>query len=345
VNRFLALVLCVAALSGCGSRVTRVVDGHSVEGRQISPQAYALYLAARLAEERGELDLALCRYAEVLEEDPDATEAWIRQGSLECRRNPDQGIRSLERAEELDPNHPQVFAARAECARQRGDKMAALQFAQRSFELGPTDLEMTGHLARALFDLERQALAEAVLLGWLHRSPGDPRVFELWASLSPDSKMLRQLVLAGSGSTQVRERLRGPLAESTTNSPMLATLQQRGLSLALDDALARGDRDLVLSLARQQRLPLLELVARARSRGAFELELELGLIALWLAPNRVPLFLRTLEVAARLGNREAEAELLGRFPSPEQALTSEDRALLRRLLELRVGAEAARLVD
>ncbi len=330
---------------GCGATVTRVIDGRSVDGRPISPEVYALYLAARLAEERGDLELALCRYAAVLDEDPHAIEAWIRRGALECHIQPKNAARSLAQAQELDPSHPGVFAARAECAKRRGEREKALRFARRAFELEPTDFEFTRHLASALVDAGRSDEAEALLSGWLRRRPRDRRILEFWCNLRPGSQELIKAVLSEHDPALATQKAALPLPFVRTDPPNLARARNRGLVNQLDAALARGDRAEALTISRQLGLPLLELVARARAAGATELELELSLIALRLTPDQVPLWLRAIDLAVRLGQEVAEKELLTRLPTVKRPLTAQERTLLRQLLARRVGNQAARLID
>ena len=61
----IALLLLVAA---CGSepRVARVYDGKLVEGRFVSPDAYAAFLRGVLAEESGDLKGATAAYAQAI---------------------------------------------------------------------------------------------------------------------------------------------------------------------------------------------------------------------------------------------------------------------------------------
>src|SRR3954464_11392997 len=89
------LVLSLSAAASmlalaCGSepRVARVYDGHLVEGRYVSPDAYAAFLRGALAEESGDLKGAVAAYSQALDEDEDDPEIASRIGEARCKLDP-----------------------------------------------------------------------------------------------------------------------------------------------------------------------------------------------------------------------------------------------------------------
>src|SRR3982750_699405 len=84
-----AVFICGVLFAGCGSgsAVTRVANGRDIDGRFITPDAYAEYLAGVLLEERGDLRGAEAAYERALDEDGGAAEIWARLGRVRCASN------------------------------------------------------------------------------------------------------------------------------------------------------------------------------------------------------------------------------------------------------------------
>ena len=98
-----------AACSACAGApdVTRIVDGHVLEGPFVEPEAYAAFLRGAIAEERGDLPSALREYEAILSVDDDNPEIWTRIGAVRCRTDPRdaEGARAIDRALALDPDY------------------------------------------------------------------------------------------------------------------------------------------------------------------------------------------------------------------------------------------------
>jgi tetratricopeptide (TPR) repeat protein len=138
----------VLGLFGCAGMptVTRVVDGHVVEGSFVEPDAYAAFLRGAVAEERGDLPGALREYEAITTVDGDNAELWTRIAVVRCRINPRDEVAwdALSRAVKSDAEYAPAWAARARCALGRGgaspaDKRAALRDAEHAAELDPRD--------------------------------------------------------------------------------------------------------------------------------------------------------------------------------------------------------------
>ncbi len=80
LNFFSSVALSLVILSGCASSrpVTRIVDGRTVVGRYIAPEAYAAYLRGVIEEESGHCDKALVAYQEAARFDGDDPEIQQR---------------------------------------------------------------------------------------------------------------------------------------------------------------------------------------------------------------------------------------------------------------------------
>ncbi|MBX3191612.1 MAG: hypothetical protein KF819_31760, partial [Labilithrix sp.] len=119
-------------MTGClgDPKVVRVYDGRVVEGRYVSPDAYAAFLRGVLAEESGDWKGALSAYEQARNEDEDDAEVWARIGAVRCRLDvKDTEIdRAFGRAAKIDPTYASALAARSRCELSRGrpEEAAAL---------------------------------------------------------------------------------------------------------------------------------------------------------------------------------------------------------------------------
>src|SRR5689334_899395 len=83
-SRALAAVCLFSALGCRSENVVRLFDGHEVEGRWVSPEAYAAFATAALEEAQGNRKAAVEAYERAVAEDPDNALAWSRIGALHC---------------------------------------------------------------------------------------------------------------------------------------------------------------------------------------------------------------------------------------------------------------------
>src|SRR6185312_1982766 len=110
------------AASGCGAaggQVTRIVDGRTVEGRFVGPEAYGSFLRGAIAEAHGALDEAAQSYEAVAKIDDSDPEVFSRIARVRCARDPHDGRakEALARAFDLDPDYGPAWEAAAACGR------------------------------------------------------------------------------------------------------------------------------------------------------------------------------------------------------------------------------------
>src|SRR5262245_24637453 len=126
--RLLRGALALVPLAGCAAPgVVRVVDGHEIEGRFISDDAYALYGKAANEAASGEPARALAALKEAAEADPASPEIWTWIGALSCQPPTgdfEQGEQALRRAEALDPDYAPLFRERARCGLLAAERQA-----------------------------------------------------------------------------------------------------------------------------------------------------------------------------------------------------------------------------
>src|SRR5262245_58518004 len=136
-------LLCGLLLSSVACRVepevTRIVDGRTLEGAFVEPEAYAAYLRGAIAEARGDDGEALRAYAEAARRDPADPEVWTRVGAARCKLSPRdaEADRAIERALAADPRYAPAWAARAQCSELRGKGPRDGEAAQRAAEAEP----------------------------------------------------------------------------------------------------------------------------------------------------------------------------------------------------------------
>src|SRR5882672_2603584 len=113
-----ALFACLLVSTGCSgsSAVTRVSNGRDVDGRFITPEAYAEYLDGTLREERGDLGGAQAAYERALDEDGGAAEIWARLGRVRCTTDRRASDTAFKRARSKGAEVASVWLADAECA-------------------------------------------------------------------------------------------------------------------------------------------------------------------------------------------------------------------------------------
>lgn len=141
----LASVVSMSA-TGCGSepRVVRVYDGRIVQGRYVSPEAYAAFLRGALAEEAGDLKAAAVAYGQAAGEDDEDPEVYARLGEVRCKLDPKDGNadRAFGRAVHLDATYAGALAAWSRCASARGRSSEALDLARRAVSEDPKNVEL-----------------------------------------------------------------------------------------------------------------------------------------------------------------------------------------------------------
>lgn len=171
--RWLVVVVSLA-LYGCSgyTTTTRIVNGHTLEGRPIEPEGYALYLTAQLSEQQGALHRARKLYLDAARLDPQSPELWTRVGALGCRLKLAHADTEIERALNLDRWYAPAWVARARCELFRGKLDLALRYARAAQVADPDDFETTLVLVDVYQAKGKRGLAVTQLQAFLLRQPG-----------------------------------------------------------------------------------------------------------------------------------------------------------------------------
>jgi tetratricopeptide (TPR) repeat protein len=138
-----------------------VVAGRTIEGRYITPEAYAAVMKAELLVAEGRLEQALGAYEFASEVASYSPAVWTRLGTLACQLERDDATEAFAKAEALDHDYEPLWRERARCALSQGNVQAALQAAQRAASLDPKRAESTVLVANALSRLGHHQKASA----------------------------------------------------------------------------------------------------------------------------------------------------------------------------------------
>lgn len=346
MNRCLRVCLLGWLLVGCQPHVTRIVDGQVVAGRSVSAQAYATYLEARMRETSGDVEGAKCSYDSVLKRDPDATEAMVRLGALSCGTDRAEADKLFDAAGTRDPMSTTLFSARAKCAFDAHRYHEALGYAEKAWALSPTLLETNRQLLMILGALGQQERAERLARGLLALRPGDPRV----AAILTEDGVARTASEAAAWSLLADGFLRSnpPALASLTSTRLRPSAQkhlERVLLERLAHALVTDNAADARRLARSLGLSTTQLGQRALQVGNTRMALEHLLMAHKLAPERVDLWVQTLEAAELEGDEAIFQQVLSNVPGPSTTLDDESRSRLGRIIARRVGDDAEMLLN
>jgi tetratricopeptide (TPR) repeat protein len=325
-----AAVLAFAAIgaAGCASpTVARGVNGSVVEGRFISPRAYALYALGADAEARGQLEEALAAYTEAEGDDPESADIWVRIGTLRCRfggraGDPDE---AFERALGIDPDFEPAYREWARCAVATGRLDRALLRAEQAILLDPDRDEGALLRAEILDRLERPGDARRELRALTIRRPGS---VEGWRALFALEIRSGHIAAAEEAARRVRElspRQGDPLTE-------------------LDLALSRGDLRRARRLALEADLPPAEIAVRAAALGRAREARGQAELVLGADPSSASALVALAAAADLTGDPAALAQAWSAVPGPRDPAAAPSRLarlLLAELLERRVGREAA----
>jgi Tfp pilus assembly protein PilF len=254
-----ALVLAMApAIAGClRPEVVRVVDGEEIPGDFVTPDAYASYARAAIAEREGRLSDAARDYARAAGDSGDPA-AYARLGATLC------AMGHVEAAQDAfadglarDERAAVVLRERARCALSKGDADLAITSAREAVRLDPGDHQSVDVLAQALAEGGRAAdarvlLAEARARGLAVRSDVD----------APGADVRRAQRGATAGGAALDSTLARPGSDL---APALRTA--RPALAEVDAALARGDLEAAALRATEARLGRADLAARALALG------------------------------------------------------------------------------
>lgn len=142
------------------SATQRVVAGRTLEGRYITPEAYAAVLRAELLVAQGHTQQAYTAYQEALEVAGYSADAWTRLGALGCQMKLPDYEEAFAKAEARDSSYEPLWRARSECALTQGDPSLALRAAERATAIDPSQAHNSELAAQSLSRL-KQAVAAA----------------------------------------------------------------------------------------------------------------------------------------------------------------------------------------
>lgn len=139
-KRLLALLVSAGACAACTHpmSVERAYDGDVLQGRYVSPEAYAAFLRGALAEAGHRPHDAVQAYAEAARRDRASPEPWTRIAHIQCvseSKDVAAADRALDRALALDPGYARAWEVKAECAGARGDVAGQRAAAARAVQL------------------------------------------------------------------------------------------------------------------------------------------------------------------------------------------------------------------
>jgi hypothetical protein len=297
-----ALAMVVLAAAGCAHPgvVQRAYDGNVVDGRYVSPEAYAAFLRGAIAEAEKRPADAVAAYAEAARRDPDSPEPWTRIAEVRCatdaRAYGGEAEAALARALALDPGYARAWAARAACAEARGDAAGQRDAAARAAALDPVGDGANILLARAPQPARPVASRDALVA--LTVTAHDPAAawaaLAAWAEAHRDVALwTRALVEMARAAPEKREAVAraaemlagaGDVAEARAVAAAAVDASPTPVSerlalaarLAVDEAVGRGDAGAVRRRSTRGRLPLDEAAGRALLGGQRGLARELA---------------------------------------------------------------------
>jgi hypothetical protein len=280
------------AASGCAAApaVTRIYEGHEVDGRYVESDAYAAFLRGTIAESTGDAKDALASYERAARLDPRSPEIQSRIGAVRCVLNPrDVGADAAFRgALAIDASYAPAWEAQAACAAARGDVATADRASARARGLelaaagaGNARPSVTAFV-RALYDPAADAALDRVdatelapgaaavaVAGWAREHDEIPlwvRALKLQLELAPSSRAsVAQSVdeLVGLGRADDARAVAAAVADSRAyGGPLSCARCELARRLAVDEAIGRNDPEGARRRATEVRLPLDELAAR-----------------------------------------------------------------------------------
>lgn len=319
--------LLLTAACGGYTSTTRLVDGRSLAGSPVAPQAYSLYLDGMLAEASGEFGAARDSYIAALDFESDSADLWTRVAIQSCRLDLDSTDDEFERALGIDVAYAPAWLGRSRCELARGNHTRALEFAARAQLSDGDDFETTDQLASTLETTKDLDAALRQWVGYTVLHPEDPRG---WARLSK---------LAGS---QHRAHWYYWANEFTRDEP--APSGAPSIPASISAALVSGDLDRARALTTDHRLPQLLVLELALELGQPALAMSQARVLVAAYPNSADVRALSLLAATRAG-AEADFERWLQLTPPTTSLTAKGEQALIAVLVERGAATRAELTE
>jgi tetratricopeptide repeat protein len=333
-----ATVVLVLGLSACapGATVSRVMHGRTVEGSEVSEEAYAAYARGAYLEAQGQHAAAIQAYRAALDADANNAAIWTRLGALECREHPGEAESAFDEAVGLDAGYAPAWSARAACRYSRAELDAALADAERAVRLDPGDSAANLLVASILQAQKRFAEARAWLLALVLLRP-EPNAH--WAALSSLGAASHDPALSEYAATELARRAPG---RSTPGLSERAADGLLALSSSLAAALRGGDLAEVRALAASERIDARSLALIAAASGYPALAERQAALVLDADPTDPDGLIAALAAAQSSGAGERFVSLLQRAGA-ERRPTALGARVLGDLLRWLSGDDAARL--
>lgn len=335
LRRRIALVALAAAFQmGCSSnQVVRLRAGQTFEERTIDVRAYAAYLRGRIDEARGRTAQAVRQYETAVSLDPGASEAWVRLGAIHCLSAPGLCAGAWQKAEQLEPELPQLWLEKARCELKRNHSARAMQFAELAIRFEPSSTQAASEIAAAAVRLNRPQDALRWLLG---ATAMDPANVHLWEGLLVSSawpRPMRQFAAGQLSKLRPMSESFIPPSDGRTIDELdpLRTAWYLHLEQELKSALRRGDTLAAQRIATSLRINPEQLVFLAFDEGSYKVVLDEVNLILGVDSDNASVWVTGLLAADRIGDNAQFAALLGHAPSSK---TSIDDTLQSSLLDL-----------
>jgi tetratricopeptide (TPR) repeat protein len=303
-------------------------------GRFIHPRAYAAFALGRDAEASGQLERALEAYGMASAADPSSATAHTRRGAVACKLGRvDEARSAFAEAIAAGPRHAAAREEWARCELAEGRAKQAWTQVERGLGLDPTSVALTLLGARALEADGRGAEAAELLHARTLLGPPSLAVTERLAEVA---RPLRPALAEAAAREAARLRAAGVATPGEAPAA-----RPRGERASMERALAAGDLATARRVARDQRIPLPELVLRAVTLGRAADVLELARTLSQADPDSAAARVAYAAAAERAGGPDP-ATILGDAPvQPSTDLGRTGRLALAGLLLRRVGKEAS----
>lgn len=284
----LPLLVCLS-LAAClpETKVARVYDGKVHHERYIHPEAYAAFLRGVLAEEAGDLKGALSAYTTAADDDEDDPEIWTRLGETRCKLDPrdDGADRAFTKALKLDPTYANALAGKARCALVRNKPQEAAAAAAEASAQDPKNVAIESLYLRAAAERgdprTRERVIALTLANGEHPAAWDALI--VWGRTRRDAELVARgyeglvhaapmrsgeaeavaILLLGDQKLALARRVAIAITDAPRSLGVVGPANPTVARLAVDEALARGDKATALARATRGHVPLAEVAARA----------------------------------------------------------------------------------
>lgn len=309
------------------------MNGRTVNGAYIEPEAYAAYTEGAYQEARGEWAAAERAYHRALEEDPGSPGIWLRLGVLACRTDLARALDDF-RSANARGDVPEVSIEQARCLQRHGQFEAARQAAEHATQLDAENGAANLLIAALYRQSSRPDMARHWLFAWLLLAR------DVSAQRAELLKQVEQLSDPGL-SALAKEKLQRPSGDEVSNTAS-ATPNEVPSKAPADVFIALRSGDLAIARLRASAAgaSFLDLALWAMENGCPDLAFSQAEIAVEANPSDQDAVIIALLAADLSGNDAGFQRLLrsaeGRSP-PRARLAD----ALTELLRIRVGDDAA----